>query len=785
LPRIRDILGLPAEADPMQSAASLPFGPGDVTAGAENEFQAVVMGSRDDIDLVRTIESANYYQNLQKRAETGESSRRTIANIEAFLSDNPDNVWENSWVRFHQAALSTTARLVFERDLLADKRNPGGPFRSDTDRFRIRQGGEPHIRIPVSYLLKLSLADAIHVSELTHPTVRHVGESLTSHFLNDNTSPEIFSFYPASLKRSNGMGRSLARETLKRFFLCQLLIQYANQKFGLLASGQRARIYFAPHTHIRQKILNDMISDAFYRELFMSPCLCGWDVGEDKHRYMGLCHQVLSRSQLNCISKLREAGIITRNLVVLPSLSNISLANNGTHVSLGSRKLTRLMHATDSGFGAFEEKVVGDLVIKITEHFLPLFVGTYSAAPYRLDFQDFHPEKVLGFLPHEIDFTHLRMIWRRWKKKAKLKIFGHPVTPFGPEWIDRLAARIFGLRGDVVADFRLLDYFVALMSTEQSPALDGRIGNDRRLKSDLADFGIFDTAMPAYLLYRLRNHAKYGFSGFEGRHYSLFMDIQSDMGHAVSLQNLVTALACKYILSGQVTHAHIPDTPFVESERRQVFFGTAIGIPTFFVHQETQNRFMTRILEKVRRKRPSHRYKNYIRIYNIEYRRALLDILRTDGADLVEMLDMGDTLRDLEARLNEPQTAATSGRLISAIMGEAGVSNPLKLPAHEFSQISERYYRETLRRRQMAEATAIMAEDFKRMDALAILRRDMYDDALRHVIGDRGAVEFFDAVQKDLDREEVPDDLLVQLIHLTLLSIHRDIQDHHPEVYPA
>ena len=102
-------------------------------------------------------------------------------------------------------------------------------------------------------------------------------------------------------------------------------------------------VYFAPHPPVRQKQLNDCISDAFYREMFMSPCLSGWDNGEAKHDYMKLCHQVLSRSQLNGVAKLREAGIIANNLVVLPELSNISLANNGTHVSLGSRKLTEPM----------------------------------------------------------------------------------------------------------------------------------------------------------------------------------------------------------------------------------------------------------------------------------------------------------------------------------------------------------------------------------------------------------------------------------------------------------
>ena len=108
---------------------------------------------------------------------------------------------------------------------------------------------------------------------------------------------------------------------------------YANRRLGLLDGGQRAMIYFAPHPPVRQKQLNDCISDAFYRELFMSPCLSGWDDGEAKHAYMSLCHQVLSRSQLNAVAKLREAGIVVNNLVVLPNLSNISLANNGSHVS--------------------------------------------------------------------------------------------------------------------------------------------------------------------------------------------------------------------------------------------------------------------------------------------------------------------------------------------------------------------------------------------------------------------------------------------------------------------
>jgi len=46
------------------------------------------------------------------------------------------------------------------------------------------------------------------------------------------------------------------------------------------------------------------------------------------------------------------------------------------------------------------------------------FVGIYSATLYRLDFSEFHPETVLGFLPHDLDFTHLSMLWRRWQEKS-------------------------------------------------------------------------------------------------------------------------------------------------------------------------------------------------------------------------------------------------------------------------------------------------------------------------------------------------------------------------------
>jgi len=44
------------------------------------------------------------------------------------------------------------------------------------------------------------------------------------------------------------------------------------------------------------------------------------------------------------------------------------------------------------------------------------------------------------------------------------------------------------------------------------------------LKEDLASIGIFDTHMSLYLFYRLRQFQNMGFSGFEGRNYSLLRE---------------------------------------------------------------------------------------------------------------------------------------------------------------------------------------------------------------------------------------------------------------------
>lgn len=753
---------------------ALPFSINDTTAGNETELQAVVIGDKHHVDLPIIIEQSNYFVNILRRSAAGDLTKKAVTELEKFINGNHDGVWENSWVRFPRKNLGFMARQIFDNDLLADKTDHSKGTRTDLHRFSFKVKDQDYIRIPVSYLLKMSLAEALDSHKSLPPVIFEKGCAMMDHFLSDNTSPETYSFHVTPLQRENGMGKAMAKETAKRFLFSQLLVMYANEKFSLTASGQRAMVFFSPHPPIRQKKLNACISDAFYREIFMNPCLSGWDRGEIKQEYMHMCHRVLSRSQLNAVGKLREAGIINSNLIVLPNTSNISLANNGIHISLGSRKLGALMEDPSSGFSTRHEKYIGDLVIKILEHFLPLFVGTYSAAPYRFDFADFHPEKALGFLPHELDFTHLRMLWRRWQKKAKLKIFGRPLTPFGPLWLDKALSALFRLKGDFIPDYRLIDYLVALMSTERSPALDGTLHNHDHLKQDLSDLGVFDKHMSLYSFIKLREFGVIGFSGFESRYYSLFPGFEMDMAKAVDIQNLLHTLAYKYIAGGVVTHAQIPDDPFIESERRQIIFGCAIGIPTFFIRHDTENQFMRKIVAKAERVRPSRRYPGYLRVRHKEYGRALIRILQEDAADLIELFDMKETIDDLALRIEEPEQYAASGELKRGIVNKAGEGSPMSMTGMDFNRAAEEYYRDDMRRNHLQEAWRFFEEDVHQMESSAVHDRWMIRSAMREILGDQDAPVFIAAHKNDVLEEKASADVIEKLLHLLILAIHVD-----------
>ncbi len=689
----------------------LPFGPGDVTAGSEDELQAVVAGESQCCDLPATIRESKFYRNLAKRISSGEAPRQTYLEIEEFLND-PAEVWENSWIRFPERRLSAHALETFRSDLGLHSKATSKPIRTDSLRYTFEHEGEPWVRVPISYSLKLALADLTGTQPHMPQRMKIEAERLLGHFSNDNTSPETTSFHVVGATSQRSLGEEVGRESARRFLFTTLLMSWANQRFGLAESGQRGMVYHGPHPPVRQTDISSCISDAFYRELFMSPCLSGWDDGEAKAEYMHLCHQVLSRSQLNSVAKLREAGIIANNLIVLPSPSNVSLANNGIHVSMGSRSLSQALQNEEPSTALREEKRLGDLAIKIFEHFLPLFVGTYSAAPYRIDFAQFHPELLLAFLPHELDFTHLRLMWREWKEKAKLKVLGRPATPYGPVWLDRAISSIFQLRGDLVPDYRLLNYPVAWLSTGHASALDGEPGNIARLAAELDQLGIVDRRMSFYMPLRLRQFQKSGYSGFEARYYSLFPSYDRDMAPATDLQQLLLAAAYQMALQGTVLHEQIPDDPTSESERRQPFFFSAAGLPAFYVHKRTRNEFLCCILRHCKNTRSSWRHPDYFRVSISDYRQALLEFLAEEATGIIADFQARMLLGDLRWRLADKSKCA-SERLIAEVLNANGERDAMRMNAAEFNRATEKHYRDHVRQAQLREALGHLHDDIR------------------------------------------------------------------------
>jgi hypothetical protein len=359
------------------------------------------------------------------------------------------------------------------------------------------------------------------------------------------------------------------------------------------------------------------------------------------------------------------------------------------------------------------------------------------------------------------------MFWRRWKKKARLQRLGTVFTPFGPPWIDRTVGAVLGLKGDLVPDFRLVDYLVAPLSTEQAPALNGELGNDERLKNDLAELGVFDRGMSLYALYRLRRYASMGFSGFEGRHYSLFADLHDDLRRAAELQVLITAFAWKLIARGQVSHDLIPDNPTLESERRQIFFATAVGLPTFFVGRGSRNRFLSGLVRRTPQVRASQRYPGYMRVKNIEYRRTLIDYLRQEAADLVEMYGFAALLDDLEERVCSPAGHAASHRLVAGVLAAGGVQSPFRLRAREFNSMHEHYCRGTLRQFHLEPAWNHLAADLAGQRHL--------EAEMRRIIGACDPAAFVADVRREIQTGRVEAATLEKTIHLLILSLADDL----------
>src|SRR5215813_1321783 len=207
---------------------SLPFAPGDVTAGTENELQALVVGKRSTVDLPISIERSKYYSNIVRRIAVGEASTGLIRELRKFLSDNEDQVWENSWVRFPRKYLSPFASDLLDQDLrINSEEEPEG--RTDRDKFVFATNWGDWVRVPISYLVKLALADVIGTQPALPSQLKDTALDLLPHFSNDLTSPETFSFQVIDPKPDQRLGASVAGEMSLRFLFTHLLVEWANK----------------------------------------------------------------------------------------------------------------------------------------------------------------------------------------------------------------------------------------------------------------------------------------------------------------------------------------------------------------------------------------------------------------------------------------------------------------------------------------------------------------------------------------------------------------------------
>jgi hypothetical protein len=336
-----------------------------------------------------------------------------------------------------------------------------------------------------------------------------------------------------------------------------------------------------------------------------------------------------------------------------------------------------------------------------------------------------------------------------------------------------MLATTLRLKGDLVPDFRLVDYLVTLLSTESSPALNGDLGNHERLKEELMEMGVFDSRLSIYLLYRQRILASSGYAGFEGRSYSLFHSLMEDMAEAVDMQNLITALAYKYILEEKVCHRDIPDVPSIESERRQIFFGSAIGIPTFYVRYNTENRFMRKILSFVQFSRKSNRYRGYVRVRNSEYKLALLKVLRQDAAGLIKKLDVSDRLVSLEEKLSGNATTAQH-RIITGVRRQQNhKKDPFSVSADTFNSGMEQYFRGELKQQQIREGLGVLLNDCTTLERQS---DNDFSAILSKVAPDTGAAKYVAGNIEHIVSEKADTKTLENILHLCLAIIHHHQQ---------
>jgi hypothetical protein len=140
-------------------------------------------------------------------------------------------------------------------------------------------------------------------------------------------------------------------------------------------------------------------------------------------------------------------------------------------------------------------------------------------------------------------------------------------------------------------------------------------------------------------------------------------------------------------------------------------------------------------------------------------------VLRSDGADLIEMFGSQETLEDLELRLKYPDQFSAFGKLTSGILSGAGAVEACDLSAEEFNSCAERYYREYLRKKHIYEAL-----DFVEQDIVSMEKMD-FDSGMRQLPVTRDTSALLRRLHGGILNEDLPVVELRRLIYLVLSVI--------------
>jgi len=152
--------------------------------------------------------------------------------------------------------------------------------------------------------------------------------------------------------------------------------------------------------------------------------------------------------------------------------------------------------------------------------------------------------------------------------------------------------------------------------------------------------------------------------------------------------------------------------------------------------------------------RKSRRYPGYLRVHNVEYRKALVHVLEEDAADLIECLCMKETLKDLMNRLDNDEFSA-AGRLTRGVVEEANTNDPMKLNAQEFNSAAERYYRERLRKRHLTEAILCLERGLVNMERHSQDVDSVSTLALKATLGHQRPNDFLQLVNEDVIEDRI------------------------------